>query len=166
LEDVPLTTEQSNPISTHLITGRRALWGRRLAVATAILFGVSSAVLAVARFVRDRETWPKWWGVLDVIFAFLLAILAIAGLGIAEGKVTKQAQDASYRAYRILTHGILALLVVFFLAGDRIVWSNCLTGFAWRAWLLLYGLPAWFTVFSGGLDIQVIRPRQAVAASR
>jgi hypothetical protein len=147
-----MSTEQTNPISTHLITGRRALWRRRLAVATAILFGVSSAFPAVAAFVRDRETWPKWWGVLDVILAFLLAILALAVLGIAEGRVTKQAQHASYRAYRILTHGIFALLVVFFLAGDRIVWSNCLTGFAWRAWLLLYSLPAWFTVFSGGPD--------------
>jgi hypothetical protein len=36
-------------------------------------------------------------------------------------------------------------MVVFVLFGDRIVWSNCLTGFAWRAWLLFYGLPAWFT---------------------
>ena len=37
------------------------------------------------------------------------------------------------------------MLVVFFLAGDRIIWSNCLTGFAWRAWLLMYTLPAWMT---------------------
>jgi hypothetical protein len=47
-----------------------------------------------------------------------------------------------------LIHGIFAMLVVFFLFGDRIVWTNCLTGFAWRAWLLLYGLPAWFSVFT------------------
>jgi hypothetical protein len=60
--------------------------------------------------------------------------------------VNKPAEDASYRAYRVLIHGILAMLVVFFLFGDRIVWSNCLTGFAWRAWLLFYGLPAWLTV--------------------
>ena len=60
--------------------------------------------------------------------------------------MNKPAEDASYRAYRVLIHGILAMLVVFFLFGDRIVWSNCLTGFAWRAWLLCYGLPAWLTV--------------------
>jgi len=36
----------------------------------------------------------------------------------------------------------LSLKVTF---GDRRVWINCLSGFAWRAWLLLYCLPAWFT---------------------
>jgi hypothetical protein len=41
---------------------------------------------------------------------------------------------------------IFALLVGFFFFGDRIVWSNCLTGFAWRFWLLLYGLPAWYAL--------------------
>jgi hypothetical protein len=38
-------------------------------------------------------------------------------------------------------------MVVFVLVGDRVVWVNCLTGFAWRAWLLSYSLPAWFTAF-------------------
>jgi hypothetical protein len=41
-----------------------------------------------------------------------------------------------------LIHGICITLVVLFLVGDRIVWSNCMTGFARRAWLLLDGLPA------------------------
>ena len=77
--------------------------------------------------------------------AFVLAIQALAIMALAEGKVTRQATDASYRVYRILTHGILVMVVVFFLFGDRIIWINCLTGFAWRAWLLLYTLPAWVT---------------------
>jgi hypothetical protein len=47
---------------------------------------------------------------------------------------------------RILSHGIFVMLVVFFLAGERITWINCLTGFGLRAWLLLYALPSWFTV--------------------
>jgi hypothetical protein len=59
--------------------------------------------------------------------------------------VNKPAEDVSYRAYRVLIHGIFVMPVVFFLFGDRIVWSNCLTGFAWRAWLLFYGLSAWLT---------------------
>jgi hypothetical protein len=77
--------------------------------------------------------------------AFLLAALAIVIVALTEGKVGRQARDASYRAYRVLSHGILVLIVVFFLFGDRIVWLNCLPGFAWRAWLLVYSLPAWFT---------------------
>jgi hypothetical protein len=49
-----------------------------------------------------------------------------------------------------LIHGILVLIVVFFLAGDRIVWINGLPGIAWRSWLLLYILPEWFAVISKG----------------
>jgi hypothetical protein len=119
-----------------------------------VVFCISSVFPAVAAFVRDRESWPQWWGVLDVVLAFCLGVLAVAVLGIAQGKLTKQAEEASYRAYRLLTHGILAVLLVFFLVGDRIVWSNCLTGFAWRAWLLLYCLPAWFTTFHARQDVQ------------
>jgi hypothetical protein len=120
---------------------------RPLAIAAAVVFVVSSAFPVVAGFVKDTGAWPKWWGMLDVNIAFVLAILAFAVMARAHGKVDKRAEDASYRAYRVLIHGIFALLVVFFLLGDRIVWSNCLTGLAWRFWLLLYGLPAWFTVF-------------------
>jgi hypothetical protein len=65
----------------------------------------------------------------------------------------KQAEDESYRAYRILIHGIFVMLAVFFLFGDRIVWSNCLTGIAWRTWPLLYSLPAWFTALSSRPNI-------------
>ena len=70
--------------------------------------------------------------------------MVLAVMATAQGRINKQADDATYRAYRVLTHGILVMLVVFFLAGERITWINCLTGFGWRAWLLLYALPSWF----------------------
>jgi hypothetical protein len=120
---------------------------RLLAITTAVVFCISSVFPAVAGFVQDRDAWPKWWGMLDVSIAFVLGILVLAILALAHGKADKQAEEASYRAYRILIHGILAILVVFFLFGDRIVWSNCLTGYAWRFWLLLYCLPMWFAVY-------------------
>jgi hypothetical protein len=126
---------------------RRASRGRSIALATAVVFFISSAFPAVAGLSKNTAAFPKWWGVLDVGIAFLLATLVFVVMALAQGKVTKQAEDASYRAYRILTHGIFVMLVVFFLAGDRVVWPNCLTGFAWRTWLLLYSLPAWFTTF-------------------
>jgi hypothetical protein len=63
--------------------------------------------------------------------AFVLAILALVIMALAEGKVNQQAVDATYRAYPILLHGIFVLLAVFFLAGDCITWIDCLTGFAW-----------------------------------
>jgi hypothetical protein len=123
--------------------------GRPLAIATAVVFVVSAMFPLVAGLSRDTTAFPKWWGPLDVSIAFVLAFLALVILGLAQGKIDRQAEDASYHAYRILIHGIFAANVVFFLWGDRIVWSQCLTGFAWRAWLLLYVLPAWFSALRG-----------------
>jgi hypothetical protein len=114
---------------------------RPLAIVTAVLFSISSAFPVVAAFVRHPESWPIWWGVLDVGLAFLLVISVFAIQVLARARVSQQAKDASYCTYRILTHLILVVLVLFFLAGDRIIWTQCLTGFAW---LLLYALPCWF----------------------
>jgi len=119
--------------------------GRRLATVTAAVFFVSLVFPVAAGLSHDTATFPKWWGALDVSLAFVLAILALVILGLAQGKVNKQAEDMTYRAYRVLIHGVFAMLVAFFLLGSRIIWSNCLTGLAWRAWLLLYALPAWLT---------------------
>jgi hypothetical protein len=117
-----------------------------LAILTAIVFGVSAVFPLVAAFVKDREAWPAWWGAVDVALALVLAALAFFVIGLAQSRVTKDAECATYRAYRLMIHGILVVLVLFILAGDRIVWGNCLTGIAWRVWLLLYGLPSWFTL--------------------
>jgi hypothetical protein len=136
----------SNP--TSLVSGR-ALWTRRLAIATAILFFISSAFPVVAGLSKDTAAFPKWWGVLDVAIAFVLAIMAIVMSALVGRSINKEAEESTYRAYRVLTHGLLAMCVVFFLFGDRITWINCLTGFAWRAWLLFYMLPAWFSALRG-----------------
>ena len=146
-----METEQTNPRTRPspdpLASEAPAIWGRPLAVATAVVFFISSAFPVAAGLTKNTASFPRWWGALDVGLAFVLALLAIVVLALAQGHVTRQAEDASYRAYRVLLHGIFAMLVVFFLFGDRIVWVNCLTGFAWRAWLLLYSLPAWLTAF-------------------
>jgi hypothetical protein len=140
-----MATGPSNP--TSLTTPRRAHWGRPLAVATAVVFVISSIFPVAAGLSKDTSIFPDWWGPLDVGIAFVLTIMAFAVMALTHGNVTRRAEDASYRAYRILIHGLLAMCVVFFLFGDRIVWINCLTGFAWRTWLLCYGLPAWLTAF-------------------
>ncbi len=131
----------------------RALWIRRLAVMTAIVFVISTAFPVVAGLSKDTASFPKWWGVLDVGIAFVLAILAFAVQALVRGKVNKQAEDSTYRAYRLLIHGIFAMLILFFLFGNRIVWINCLTGFAWRAWLLLYILPEWIAAMNATEDL-------------
>jgi hypothetical protein len=144
-----MTTEPKSPMSNPYKTAFRnealATWGRPLAIATALVFAISSVFPAAAGLTKDTASFPAWWGPLDVGIAFLLAILVIALYTLAQGHVTRTAEVASYRADRILIHGIFALLVVFFLFGDHVAWVNCLTGFAWRYWLLLYSLPTWFT---------------------
>lgn len=136
-------------IHQRAVPGAHRSWGRPVAVAAAVLFFISLAFPVVASVSHDTASFPRWWGSLDVGLAFVLASLAFAILVFAHGKVNRQSADASYRTYRILIHGILVMCVVFFVFGDRIVWINCLTGFAWRAWLLLYCLPAWFTALGG-----------------
>jgi hypothetical protein len=120
-------------------------WSRPLTAATAVIFGVSAAFPVVAGLSKNTGAFPTWWGIMDVVLAFVLAAMVFTVMVAAHGKVSRQADDATYRAYRILTHGIFVMLVVFFLARERITWINCLTGFGWRAWLLLYALPSWFT---------------------
>src|SRR5262249_55142651 len=130
-------------------------YARLLARATAALFVVSSAFPVVAGLSKDTASFPRAWGIADVSLAFVLAVLATAVVAIGQERVDEHVREESYRVYRVLLHGILALCAVFFVAGDRIVWINCLTGFAWRAWLLLYALPAW---------LAVSRPRPAEGA--
>ncbi len=130
--------------------GRWAEPSRPLAIATALAFLVSSAFPVAAGLSEDTSAFPRWWGFADVALAFVLAVLAMMVVGVAQERVTPDVREATYRAYRILLHGILALGALFFVAGDRIVWIHCLTGFGWRAWLLLYCLPAWLAALGAG----------------
>jgi len=57
--------------------------------------------------------------------------------------VDKQVERTTYRIYRSSLHALLVVGVFVMLAGDRIRWANCATGFLWRAWLFLYILPWW-----------------------
>ena len=57
---------------------------------------------------------------LDLVLAFVLTILAFVVYGLAHNKVDKQIEETTYRAYRLLIHAIFFLILVFFLAGDRI----------------------------------------------
>ena len=117
---------------------------RSLAIATAIMFCASTLFPVVAALSRDAASLPGIVGVMDGILAFALVFMAMLLYARTEGKVTREAHEAAYRAYRVLMHAILGLLIVFFLFGDRVVWHIALVGLAWRAWLLLYTLPSWY----------------------
>ena len=139
---------QHRAIAEAAIHGTQPLphWSRPLAIATVAIFCLSTAFPLVAGLSKNTGIFPKWWGIADVVLAFVLAAMVLAMMATAQGKISKQADEATYRAYRVLIHGVFVMLVVFFLAGERITWINCLTGFGWRTWLLLYALPSWFTL--------------------
>ena len=122
----------------------RMLSDRSLAIATAVMFCVSTVFPLTAAVYPNPQGLPRVIGVLDGIIAFALVILAMILYARTQGKVTKEDHEAAYRTQRLLIHAIPVVLVLFFLAGDRIAWNIGLVGVAWRAWLLLYTLPAWY----------------------
>jgi hypothetical protein len=122
-------------------------WSRPLCVATAIVFLVSAVFPLGAGLAKDTSSFPHWWGIADVSTAFVLAGMALAVLAIGSSRVSKKDEESTYRAYRLLIHGIFVLMVAFVFLGDRIAWSHCLSGLAWRSWLLLYVLPAWIAAY-------------------
>ena len=130
----------------------RTVWRRAFAFATAVLFVLSWIFPLGAGLAKDKTSFPKWWGPVDVAVAFVLAISAFGIQGLVYREVDKQAEETTYRFYRIFTHALIAVAVVVMLVGDRIVWVNCATGFLWRTWLLLYILP-WWLAAARPLDI-------------
>jgi len=118
-------------------------WNRPLAFSALILFLLSWVFPIGAGLARDTSAFPRWWGAGDVGLAFVLAIAALGLPALVRGCLNKEVEEAAYRAYRVLTHGIMAVAVLVVLAGERISWANCATGFLWRTWLGLYMLPWW-----------------------
>ena len=116
---------------------------KMLAWVAAVLFTVSWGFPIAAGLSSDTSSFPKWWGVVDVGLAFVLAFLALAIDVGCRKRIDRETEQAAYRAYRVLSHAVLAFAVVVMVYGGRITWMNCLSGFAWRTWLLLYVLPAW-----------------------
>ena len=121
----------------------RTTWRRAFAFTTASLFVLSWIFPLAAGLTKDKTSFPTWWGAADVALAFVLAISAFGVQGLVRQEVDKQAKEIAYRFYRISTHAILAVGAVVMLAGNRVAWANCATGFLWRTWLLLYILPWW-----------------------
>ena len=130
-------TATSSPRNSRMLTDRS------LAIATAVMFCVSTVFPLAAAVYPNAEGLTRAIGVLDGIIAFALVIMAMVLHVRTQGKVTKESHDAAYRGYRLVMHAILVLLIVFFLFGNRIAWNIGLVGLAWRSWLLLYTLPAW-----------------------
>ena len=116
---------------------------RPIALTAAILFVLSWAFPVCAGLVRNPTSLPQWWGTVDVTLAFVVAVGAFGIQVLGHGNVDKQAERTAYWIYRSSLHALLVVAVLVMLAGDRIKWSNCSSGFLWRTWLFLYILPWW-----------------------
>ena len=105
-----------------------------------VLFLVSTAFPVAASLLREDDI-SRAMGVLDVTIALLLLV---TGITIVSTK-TPASTEADRRAVRWYRHAgtvPIALLLAFFLAGSHVRWDILLIGLAWRAWLLMYTLPA------------------------
>ena len=116
---------------------------RAIALTAAILFVLSWIFPIGAGLVRNPASLPRWWGAVDVALAFVVGIGALVIPGLGHGNLDQQTERTTYRIYRRWLHAILLVGVLAILAGDRIKWANCATGFLWRSWLFLYILPWW-----------------------
>src|SRR5262249_36932760 len=100
-EDGPMATEHNprhaRPAARPRASQTLARWGRPLALAPAVVFVISSAFPVVAGLSHNTASFPRWWGVLDIAIAFLLASLAIGLSAITQGLVTRQAEEATFR---------------------------------------------------------------------
>src|SRR5215475_663861 len=91
---------QQRAIPDAAVLGTRPVprWSRPLAVATASIFCVSTAFPVVAGLSKNTGAFPKWWGIADVTVAFFLAAMALAVMAAAQGRISKQADEDTYRA--------------------------------------------------------------------
>jgi hypothetical protein len=80
-------------------------------------------------------------GLVDVGVAFALIMIAAIVASRARHRVNDTHQLIAQRVSRVVVTVIPGLLVLFFVAGDRLDWTVLLVGLGWRAWLLLYTLP-------------------------
>jgi hypothetical protein len=106
----------------------------------AVLFAISCAFPVAASLV-PAAVLPIWIGYLDVVLAFIVAGLAIR-ISMADDATKPVDTVRLVKIYRAIGAVPLVLLVAFFLVGDRVRWDVLLPGLAWRAWIMMYTLPA------------------------
>ena len=105
-----------------------------------VLFIVSTA-FPVAASLMPEDAVSHVMGVLDVTVAFVLVATGITIVS-RTPPATPETDRRAVGWYKHAGTVPIALLITFFLAGSHVRWDILLIGLAWRAWLLLYTLPA------------------------
>jgi Na+/melibiose symporter-like transporter len=130
------------------MTFRTRSGGRRLVIAGAALFTVSTLFPIVASLLPEDHV-SRGVGVLDVALAAALLVCAALTHHRAGPVRSVQVQAAAGSFHGAAWNVPLLLLIVFFVAGDRVRWNVLLPGLAWRAWLLAATVPAGVSLWIG-----------------
>ncbi len=120
---------------------RLGCWGRGIVLLNVGLFVVSTALPVIASLI-PVEQFPAWLGIFDAALAAVVILLAGVLDWAGREQISTPTRLLSYRFYRGAASLPLILLVIFFVVGDQIRWDVLLAVLAWRAWVLLYSLPA------------------------
>lgn len=106
------------------------------------LYLISCAFPVVASFLPAAGR-PASLGMADVSIAFLVVISAL-WMDYRFGKqVTPQQRSEAYALLSKASIVILVIMGAFIYANQFLDWPVLVVGLAWRAWLLIYALPAW-----------------------
>ena len=105
------------------------------------VFAVSTAFPVIAALLEPGLI-PQVMGLLDVAIAGIAVVLGFALDGRVRADVTEADRAAAYRVLRRGGVVVLVLLGVFFLVPNLFAWDVLVIGLAWRAWLIIWVLPA------------------------
>ena len=123
--------------------------GRSIVLTGACLFVVST-VFPIAASLLAEEQVGRLMGGADVAIAAALLGCAASITRRASGVDSSGLVRTIAGFQQHLWSVPLALLVLFFLEGDRVRWKILLPGLAWRLWLLAYVFPSALGVWKSG----------------
>jgi len=129
-----------------------AAWPR---VATAagkafiFLFAISTAFPILAALRQDPAT--SFLGLLDVAVAALVVLLGFTIEALSRPAVTDAHRATAWWILRSGAGFMLLLLIIFFVQPGLFRWEILLVGLAWRAWLLVWVLPAIIAAVRGAV---------------
>jgi ABC-type dipeptide/oligopeptide/nickel transport system permease subunit len=119
---------------------------RQFAVFGAAALALSTTFPVIASLIPSE--WVSMWvGIVDVALAVIVVILAGLIDARARGRFDERVARATLVFCRTLAVVPLALLALFFLAGDSVRWPVLLAGLAWRAWIMMYTFPSAYTLW-------------------
>ncbi len=100
-----------------------------------------STLFPIVASLTEAGALPLWIGVLDVVVATIVVIVALTLTLRTSPASTAGDWQESMRLARVAVAAIPLLLAMFFLAGSRVRWQVLVIGLAWRAWLLVFIAP-------------------------